>query len=241
MLRIIQRFVRRRIKKAIARLSEEPVAVYGIEYDIFAPIVTQPYRNLILYERYEPEEISLARKYLDATTPVIELGAGLGVVSCIISKSMSIGNHIAVEANPKLIDNLEYQKRLNDIDFEIIQAAYHPTAGTVEFTIENQFDEGRVSREEGDETISVEAISLNDLVSQLGSPKFNLVSDIEGAEIGLIKNESEILSSMCSYIICETHPNQYQIEDFMRVMERCSFKKVDQEGAVYAFKNQTIT
>jgi len=234
----ITRFIYRRSKSILAQIRNKPISVYGIQYDIFHSSVPQPYRDLILYERYEFNEVKLVQKYMNPTTPVIELGAGLGVVSCVISLIAYGTDHIAVEANTALIDNLQHQRDINKLHFDIINMAYHPTHDCVEFDNSDQFSERSVIQSENNSTQTIDAVNLETLSNSFKQPRFNLVCDIEGLEWIMIQEEGNLLSDKAMNVVLETHPDKVPVMELVDRMDTLGFKKVDEKGNVYAFANK---
>lgn len=234
----IRRFIYRRGKSILAQIRNKPISVYGIQYDIFHSSVPQPYRDLILYERYEFNEVKLVQKYMNPTTPVIELGAGLGVVSCVISLIAYGTDHIAVEANTALIDNLQHQRDINELHFDIINMAYHPTYDCVEFDNSDQFSERSVIQSENNSTQTIDAVNLETLSNSFKQPRFNLVCDIEGLEWIMIQEEGNLLSDKAMNVVLETHPDKVPVIELVDRMDTLGFKKADEKGNVYAFANK---
>ena len=230
----------RRGKSALAQIRNKPVSVYGIQYDIFHSSVTQPYRDLILYERYEINEIKSVQKYINPTTPVIELGSGLGIVSCVISSIAYGTDHITVEANKALINNLQHQRDINELHFDIINAGYHPTHDCVEFNTSGQFSERSICTTENSSTKTIDAINLETLSNSLKQPRFNLVCDIEGLEWTMIQEEGNLLSNRAMNIILEVHPDKVPVTELVDWMDALGFEKADKKGNVYIFINKKV-
>jgi FkbM family methyltransferase len=235
MIDTLRRFIYRRGKSTLAQLFDKPVSVYGIQYDIFHDSVGQPYRDLILYERYEKNEIDLIEKHIDPTTPVIELGAGLGVVSCVISSIAHGTDHIAVEPSSESVEVLQHQREINNMQFDIVNACYHPTKRNVEFDVSDKLTRRKVSSDNSSPTKPKEALSLEVLANSFKQPRFNLVCDIEGMEWKLIDQEDSILSGRCNRMVVEIHPNEVSADKVMSKMNKIGFKKSDNLGDVYAF------
>ena len=159
---------------------------------------------------YEEPEGRFVKKALSTGMNVIELGGSLGVISALIRSV--IGKealHIIVEANPTLIDTCRANatRGVDGAKTEIICAAIDYSGNaTVTFANSGGAHVGMVS-EDGN-GITVPAIKLTDIVSELGNERFALVCDIEGMEAALFDNESGLLEQIDA-IILETHPDAY--------------------------------
>jgi hypothetical protein len=73
-------------------------------------------------EKLEHYEQYLANKYVNANDIVLELGARYGSVSCVINKKLlHKKNHIAVEPDERVWTALDFNKTINDCEFQIIR------------------------------------------------------------------------------------------------------------------------
>lgn len=136
----------------------------------------------------------------------IEFSGSLGVVSCVINKSLKRPkNHTVVEANPYLIPLLRKNKRRNGCQFTVVsralgyvpQLTIHcshsgPCAGNLFQPRDDQFD--------------VSTTTLRNLVAKYGRRSISVVSDIEGAEDALFSNEIEVLAERVRLLVFESHP-----------------------------------
>lgn len=83
---------------------------------------------------YESIERLLVNRYVPSDTDVIELGGGLGFISCILEQQLVEGRtHVIIEANENLIPVLERTRSHNDASFEIEAAAYAPESEQMQF------------------------------------------------------------------------------------------------------------
>lgn len=100
----------------------------GLTFDVFEEH-TKYWINQTIDERfreknYEREEIDAIRRILRKDDVVLDLGASLGVTSCVIANTISNPeNLVSVEANPNLIENLKHNMELNNKNFIIKEGA----------------------------------------------------------------------------------------------------------------------
>lgn len=73
---------------------------------------------------YEWTEASLIDQWIPADRPVIELGTGIGYVTCLIEQHLDEScYYISVGANPGPVAAINRTKRLNAAEFVSINAA----------------------------------------------------------------------------------------------------------------------
>ena len=99
----------------------------------------QDFAGLIWLGNYEPIERFAVAKYIPKALPVIELGASIGVVSCLIANCLDEGvPQVVVEANPELISVLNGHRSFNKRNFEVVHAAVAYGTASVKFMIRRQ-------------------------------------------------------------------------------------------------------
>lgn len=154
---------------------------------------------------YECPERYLIRRYLPINLPVIDLGACIGVTSCIINRRLfSPARQLSVEANPHLIPLLKRNRDRNQCQFKVVNAALAYGADEVTFYLHEKFVGGSVQRET-DDFLTVPATSLQALTESQGFDQFVLVCDIEGGEVELIRNELTLLKEHVIWFFVSTH------------------------------------
>lgn len=182
----------------------------GVEIDL-APTRLRPllkYRMKIGFLDYEAAELDAISTYLDSETDVIELGAGVGYISCVIDQKLSEApKHIAVEANPNLIQALKENRERNGAEFEVRHAAYSPTDEKVTLNIYDDYRSSGVYSKTGKagHEVTVDGVNLASLVEEYDTNRCTLVADIEGVEANLILEEWEILRKHFDTLIIEFH------------------------------------
>ena len=192
-------------------------------------------KAMLWFGWYERSEIDQTIAYLDREHDVIELGSSIGVNTTQILKHIGGERRLmAVEANPDLTPLLKTNINNNNprnIEVTIISAAVdYSNDDSIGFLITNSTLSGKVSRDVGSENYKVvKTIKLSDLSHQLTTDKFILVVDIEGAEVGMIIHEMELLKNRCFRIIIEIDGGYfggkyYGIEDVKCLLEQYGFK-----------------
>jgi FkbM family methyltransferase len=176
---------------------------------------TLAYRSVFLSGLYEHEEIELVRDFIRPDDRVIELGACIGVTSCIANKLLKDkARHLVVEANPFCIAALYQNRRLNDADFLIencaVSAQHHVT-----FYLHPSIVMGGTAQPEKSSPVCLPAKSFAELNARYG-PFTALIMDIEGAELEVLESAREILRHY-RLVIFELHDSAIGQEG----VERC--------------------
>jgi FkbM family methyltransferase len=213
---------------------------------IYIPDTISPEIAAMLYwEAYESAEIRFVNKYLNPKTDVIEIGSSIGGVSCQIGKRLDKDSKlICVEANPTLIETLNRNLKINNISATIVNKAIGQDE-LIHFQVsENNLishERKRIPTTDLESRIlKLETIQLSKLLNENNITVYNLVCDIEGAEINLILEEPEAFKNIQSIII-ELHTTQYnnkiyQVPDLVNLIHALDFRTVDVYGNVYFFK-----
>lgn len=196
---------------------------------------------------YEKAEISFVRQYMRRDLDVVELGCSLGVVSLHISQTRGRKQkHICVEANPHLIEtirkNLEVNAQVQATEV-LNRAIDYRNPVETDFGLSEDSLASRVGGAEGDQIIGVKTITLSEILRTHQVGDFVLVSDIEGAEVGLILNDAQALER-CRQIIIELHSAEYEgkaysVNDLRAgIRSGHGFRLVASRGDVFVFEKQ---
>lgn len=224
----------------IGRLVEvggNRVTLEGLTFSVDNPLITTREKGLIYLGQHESQEIAMVRRYLVAGLPVIELGGGIGVVACIINRKLASPlDHIVLEANPDLIPTLDANRRINQCEFQIRNAALAYGGPDIALSI-GSFAASRVGGE-GARQVRVATTTLAQLLQQSGFAQVNLVTDIEGAEVQLVEQEGQLLRQRVRTLILETHPRFAGVERTAKLLaeiESLGFSEAARARDVFAF------
>ncbi len=175
---------------------------------------------------YEKPEIDGLWRALRPGDRIIELGAGLGVVTALAARATGPeGRILAYEANANLLrDTREFLERHGVTNVELRHAVLVPTAvpgETRDFHVSRVFAVSSLVPHAGStrhKTVSVPAEGANDVIASFRPDV--LICDIEGGEVDLIPAMD--LTSLRAVVI-EMHPKRVSADklDGVRVsMER---------------------
>ncbi len=178
---------------------------------------------------YETEMIDAVDGYLVPENPVIELGAGIGVLSAYINDQLTMSvNQVSVEPNPYLIPGLEMTKKTNALGTTFVQKAIGYDADTVEISTTSNIMNNRIVDSGGIvESVNVETTTVQKLADAAGfSSNVTLVMDIVGYEHSVVQYEADYLSTHVNTVIAAVYTDGRNTPDsFSAKMQLIGFKE----------------
>jgi FkbM family methyltransferase len=185
----------------------------------------------IFFGVYESAEIRMTKRFLTAID-VVELGGSIGVNTCHIATRAA--RVITVEADPALCDHLNLTLSSNGLAATVINAAIDYTGKPVKFTRRTSTLNGRV----GTTGIDVPAKTLHDILVEYRVGPYALVSDIEGAEVGILLNDADALES-CVLVLIEMGGaylgQEYGPDEVAEMFDARGFSQIYRYGHCAAF------
>ncbi len=204
--------------------------------EIITPKIERPMRN----NRYEKGECEAVKKLVRAGDRVLELGAGLGLVSSIAAQVEGIDRVVSIEANPDLIDLIHETHRVNKItNVELRNGVVAATDSPAQdFYLRADFWASSMEPDSRPyvSVASVPGMGLDTVLNDV-QPTV-LIADIEGGELEVFDNST--LEGVRTIII-ELHPKVYGDEGqahIFSVFEKLGFE-VHQDylkGSVWVFE-----
>lgn len=189
-----------------------------------------PMKLALLDGWYEAPEREAIRKYVHSDWSVVELGACIGVVSCITNKLLDNPKaHVVVEINPLVIPHLEANRETNGCSFRIVNSALCYDAQEVPFRAHLDFWANFMHQSGDHPETTVPATQLKVILDEEEFEEFALICDIEGQEFELVLHEEEALRK-ASLIIMEVHPHMMReggIEMIMSRLDEYGFRIVE--------------
>lgn len=215
-------------------LFEKTYKVEGLDLVIPFDMTDLKFRGQFPINFYEKQERRYLKQYLPKNATVLELGACLGVVSCLTNRLLDHPDrHVVVEANPNLLPVIEENKRRNHCDFHIehCMVSSRPT---------NEFYIGKTilmssNRRQSATRISVAGKTVSDLERNYGMKFDALVMDIEGGELDFLRENREWLKGL-NLIFMEVHPHRdilsnEEVAECLNILETAGFeKRVDDQN-----------
>lgn len=204
------------------------------------PAIPKRVNSLLLLNLYEKAEALFINKYLDKSIPVLELGGSIGVIASLIGYYKP-KHQVCVEANPDLIPIIKDNLDLNDVsNIDIINMAVSIDNLGVEFSLNSDNLVGNIFDSTA-KKIKIPSITLRELVDKYKWASFQLISDIEGAEVFFIKELHRIPE--CKRIIIETHDivyenYQYTPEVIKEIILAQGYELINYNGPVFVFERK---
>lgn len=198
----------------------------GCKFYIPSDLVKVPFKTRFFFNTYEREERESLPQFLLSNAQVLEIGACIGVVSCITNKLLSNPKaHVVIEANPYLIPVLEKNRTKNNSQFSIENAMISDQNKNL-FFLHNLIIGGSGYRET-DTPIEVIGISVEEIERKYQITFDTLIMDIEGGEVDFIKKNSSFLKRLKTIFI-EIHGFLKDTEYLycMNTLEMLGFKNV---------------
>ena len=222
------------------------VHVDGLRFNVDHPAITRGVKALFVLNRYETPEREALRTCIDPTLPVIELGASIGVISCLTNKKLLHPlKHVVVEANPDLIPLLESNRERNGCCFTVLNAAVFYSAEEVEFLISDSILASSATRMDGRFRISrrerIPTISLQNILDKFGFTECTLICDIECGEVELVHQEIETIKKHVSTILMEIHNttlDQQTVDSVVRTLNVAGFTLAHRIRKTYIFTRE---
>jgi FkbM family methyltransferase len=198
------------------------------------------FRSRFYFDAYEDGERILCKKYITQDDSIVELGACIGVVSCVCNRILnSSKKHVVVEANPTLIPWLEKNRSENGSEFEIEHGMLSKSSdGT--FRIEKFIVSGSANTTTG-EIVNVPVFGMENVCEKHGFVPSVIVMDIEGGEIDFLEENRDWLAtnSQTKTMVIEMHPfivGEDAIENCKSTLNQLGFSMIENIGLVETWK-----
>lgn len=204
--------------KLESRVTDDDLDVAGVVIPADPKVVTPTIRQAMLSGGFEAEEAAQIPYIVRPGDRVLEIGAGIGFISTLLSRQRRVSHVIAVEANPHLLD---YMARLHAVNGvrkvrRLNAVLTNGPESTATFYLRRDFWMGSLSAEPNAwvDTVEVPTMGLDALLRDEG---INLiVCDVEGAEADLF--EGADLDGV-DRIFVETHDHVTGLSGVRRLFE----------------------
>lgn len=175
----------------------------GCIYLIPKDITRLSFRACFLTNAYEIDERRMVGKFIRPEDSVLELGACMGIVSCITNKLLrDPARHLAVEANPFCLPALHRNRDLNECAF-LVENCAASNQKEVTFFLHPKFIVGGTAKLKSTLPVRVPGRSLPELFERYGSFSV-LIMDIEGSELEILESSVATLQKF-RLVIIELH------------------------------------
>lgn len=175
----------------------------GCIFQIPKSITGRKLRGSCFDGSYELPERTLIREFVQPEDSVIELGACLGIVSCVTNVRLrDKSRHLVVEANPRCIPAIHKNRELNGCTFKVENCAVS-SQREVSLFLDPANLLSATLKTSSKFPVTVPGCTLSELCRRHG-PFSVLIMDIEGSELEVLESSAETLQSFRT-IILELH------------------------------------
>lgn len=161
-------------------------------------------RNTIFKDEYERAELGIIGRTLAPDDIVLEIGAGLGLISAYCAKRLGDGGQVhCFEANPAMAPAIRRTHELNGVQPHLVIGCVSTHDGSQDFFVEESFYSSSTRQRSAQATkVTVPSHSLQRLLGEI-RPTY-LVIDAEGAEADLLPG---VDLAVVRKISIELHPH----------------------------------
>jgi len=154
---------------------------------------------------------------IESDDTFLDVGANIGIYSCLVGRKLDDGTVIAVEPHPENAARLAENLSMNDIDSLVVRKALgsengrgvlaspdNPVAGSGTHTLLTEQDVSTST----DQSLSTSVVTGDSLVASDERPQPTVIKiDVEGTEADVLDGMEEVLSDpSCRLVYCELHP-----------------------------------
>nr|WP_299383112.1 FkbM family methyltransferase [Allomuricauda sp.] len=176
----------------------------GVVLHVPFDLTDYKFRGRFALNLYEEEEARYLKQYLSPKACVLELGACLGYVSCLINNILEQKDQqVSLEANPDLIPWVEKNKAANNGAFAVEHCIVSDQKSNTFFI--HKLIVGGSTKRETPKKAEVEGLTVEALEQKHQMEFDTLVMDIEGGELYLLRNFAESIAKF-KMIFFEIHP-----------------------------------
>lgn len=227
----------------LVELNGNAVKIDGCKFYVASPAISTSIKTRFVFDTYELPERAAIKEFLATELPVVEFGAGVGVVSCLTNRLLRHPeNHVVVEANPDLIGVIERNRARNRCRFAVTNCALAYGHDRIDFHQGGNFLANSLMVETG-RTISVKAVTLAQVLAERDFATINLLCDVEGVEVELVKNELPCLRQHVKVFILEIHPSivgSDAIETMLSALEQAGFRQINHHPTARVLRNANL-
>lgn len=198
----------------------------GCSFEIPVSLTTRAGRGYFALDLYENTERKLISQYIKGHEKVLELGACIGVVSCLVNTRLSDPDkHVVVEANPELIPYLDNNRVINKCKFAIANCAISSKPEEAFYFGHSIVSGSLLDVNNNTEKTIVKGRTIGQLQQKHDIRFDTLIMDIEGGEFRVLFDNRDLLHQF-NLIIIENHPHlldQSMISGYENLLKECGF------------------
>jgi len=177
----------------------------GMRFRVPRWLMSRTHRARFYTDSHERDERALVHRWMPADATVLELGACLGVVSCVINRRLADPQRqLSVEPNPQLQEVLTLNRDQNGCGFRIADCLVSRESDGTFYL--NEAIVMASATQATERSVRVPVLTVEELEARHGLSFDAGFMDIQGGELGF-KTENPALLARCKAIIMEFHPH----------------------------------
>lgn len=224
----------------VGRVFRDRIPYFGVRVDTSDPVVAPEVKVRLLLRRYEVSELRLVLRHLNPGLDFVELGAGIGATAAVIGRRLDPSSRLLTfEFRPELLATV----RRNLTNGQLIEAAVGVSGSvTVKLPVGAFGSSDSSAHQHGERTVTAPAVRLSEALRDVGIHRFQMLADIEGAEVDLLADDPAALEG-CQTAVVELHPGQIGVaeDELVRRFEAVGLGWIEQRGVVHVFKRPTAS
>ena len=216
--------------------NAETVAIRGVKVRTARDEIPKRMRSLLFKGIYETDECDLVESEVRPGDRVLEIGAGIGLVSLLATRICGQDNVLSCEANPNLESMIRGNYRLNGWTPNLMMRAVTSDGRRLMFfRSDDVFSSSATDRGLAGDRICVDSLAINDLIGE-HHPSV-VIMDVEGSEVELMATAD---LSRVRAVIVEMHPQivgEEEIANLVRDTEAKGFHLAGASHKTCLFRN----
>lgn len=186
-----------------ALMGSRIVTIEGIKLHADPASVSRQVRRGLFKGDYEAAERALLPRAVKPGDRVLEIGAGIGLISMLCNRLAAPGPVASFEANPRMAETIRRNTALNGMTCDLTMKAVTEDGAPLRFFVDdNIISSSMIRRNDKMQEVEVPSEAIGSTIAR-HQPDV-IVMDVEGAEIGLLR-KAEL--SEVKRILVEMHPH----------------------------------
>jgi len=207
---------------------------------------------------FEDDVLSSLLSDLEADDVFYDVGANVGVYSCLVGDLIGADRVVAFEPHPGNLERLRNNLSLNGLEPTVVNEALSDEEGEISLAVaveshttcpgHNLIEINKSVEQYGSEsaeTITTDMVRGDDVIQTRNLPEPTVLKiDVEGAEYNVLNGLREVLSgSACRLVYCEVHRNHLETfgsseKEVRELLESCGFalENLNDYGSKYHLK-----
>lgn len=219
-------------------LGSRVVMIDGVRLHAGPGSVSRQMRNGLYKGNYEAGERTLLPRAVQPGDRVLEIGAGIGLISLLRRRLAGPGHVASYEANPRMAEVIRRNFALNGLEPDLTMKAVTEDGAPLRFFVDdNIISSSMIRRRDGVAEIEVPSEAIGTCIAR-HRPDV-IVMDVEGAELGLLRRAD--LAGV-KRILVEMHPHivgKEAVAALARDVCAAGFELAERVGLNYLFVRST--